>query len=234
MEPIRLNKYLSSQGVGSRRKIDELVAMGHITINGHVAAMGEKVDPEKDIINIQGHKIAATAVQKVYYMLHKPLGYITTTNDEQNRPKVTDLVPPFPRVVPIGRLDAYTTGLLLLTNDGKLVNQLTHPKHHIGKTYELVFAIPPSPRDLKTLQVGVVLEDGKTQKAIVKVVSKTKIELTIFEGRNRQIRRMCTTLGLPLKHLHRIKVGQLSMGHLAPGKYRQLTAKEIEKLYLGT
>lgn len=231
----RLQKYLAHAGVASRRTCEELISAGKVRVNGEVVReMGVKIDPEKDRVEVNGQTVGEKE-DKIYLMLNKPKGYVTTLRDPQGRPKVVDLVKDTGRrVYPVGRLDFDTEGLLLLTNDGELTFALTHPRHEIGKTYIAVVKGIPDKDKLKRFQKGLRLADGMTAPAKVRVMKKkganAVLEITIFEGRNRQIRRMCETIGHPVLELKRISMGFLELGNLAEGKYRQLTEKEIRKL----
>lgn len=229
----RLQKYLAASGVASRRKAEELIRQGRVTVNGKRAVLGTKVQPGKDVIRVDGKEVRKE--EKVYILLYKPRGVITTCFDPQGRPTVRDLFPGIPASVhPVGRLDYDTEGLLLLTNDGKLTYLLTHPRHEVSKTYQVLVAGKPTWGDIKQLEQGVLLEDGRTAPAKVRVLGYhgrgTLLEMTIHEGRKRQIRRMCATLGYPVLKLKRTQIGFLTLGRLQPGGYRYLTPVEVRKL----
>lgn len=231
----RLQKVLANAGVASRRHCEEMILAGRVKVNGEVVkTLGTKVDPEKDKIEVNSELLKIEA-PKIYLMLNKPAGYVTTAHDPQGRPTVIDLVADAGvRVYPVGRLDFDTEGLLLLTNDGELTFALTHPKHEVKKTYQAMVQGFPDADKLKRFQKGLRLADGLTAPAGVKLVKKVRgntwLEITIYEGRNRQIRRMCETIGHPVIKLKRIKLGFLTLEKLEEGKYRQLTQEEVGKL----
>ncbi|PKM81340.1 MAG: pseudouridine synthase [Firmicutes bacterium HGW-Firmicutes-14] len=231
----RLQKYLAHTGVASRRKCEELILAGRVKINGTVVKeLGTKVNPGSDIIEVDG-KVFGEKEEKVYILLHKPKGYVTTLRDPQGRPKVVDLLKNVnERVYPVGRLDFETEGLLLLTNDGELTYALTHPKHEIGKTYVALVKGIPDRDKLKRFGKGLRLADGITAPAKVKLLknmgSNARLEITIYEGRNRQIRRMCETIGHPVLELKRVAIGFLELRGLEEGKYRFLKKDEVQKL----
>lgn len=231
----RLQKYLAHAGVASRRTCEELIQQGKVKVNGIVIReMGVKIDPEKDKVEVAG-KTVKDEEEKVYLLLNKPKGYVTTLRDPQKRPKVIDLLKDVKvRVYPVGRLDYDTEGLLLLTNDGDITYKLTHPKHEIGKTYLVLVKGVPDQDKLKRFQKGLRLADGLTAPAKVKLLKKqggnTLLEIIIYEGRNRQIRRMCETIGHPVLELKRASMGFLQLEGLETGKYRYLTKTEITKL----
>lgn len=231
MNLVRLNKYLSSQGLASRRAIDELISKKQISVNGQTATMGQKIDPNFDKIYLNHKLISNKSISFVYLMLHKPKGYITTTKDELNRPNVQQLIPQVPRIYPVGRLDQDTTGLLLFTNDGNLTNTLTHPKFFKSKTYQVTHTGSLNPRQLEQLKRGVWLKDYKTKPAEINVLTSTRFEITISEGKYHQIRRMCGIVGVNLIHLHRLTFASLHLGSLQPGSWRYLTASEISLLH---
>lgn len=231
----RLQKVLAAAGVASRRHSEELILAGQVKVNGEtVKELGTKVDPEKDRIEVKG-KLLAREPEKVYLMLYKPPGYVTTAKDPQGRPTVIDLVKDVgERVYPVGRLDFDTEGLLLLTNDGDLTYAMTHPKHEVSKTYMALVQGVPGPDKLKRFQKGLRLADGPTAPAKVKLAKTVRgnawLEITIHEGRNRQVRRMCETIGHPVLKLKRIKLGFLTLDRLEESKYRLLTKDEVKQL----
>ena len=232
----RLQKYLAHAGVASRRTCEELIAAGKVKVNGEIIReMGIKIDSDKDKIEVQGKTIEVKE-EKVYIMLNKPPGYVTTLRDPQGRPKVVDLLKDVgKRIYPVGRLDFETEGLLLLTNDGEITYAMTHPKHEIGKRYiALVHGVPDRDK-IKRFQKGLRLADGLTAPAKVKFLKKqgssALLEITIYEGRNRQVRRMCETIGHPVQQLKREAMGFLTLENLETGKYRYLTKTEIKKLH---
>jgi len=218
---------LAKSGVASRRGADVLIKAGRITVNGKVGRLNDDVS-ESDEVRI-GQQIIKLR-QSRYIILNKPAGYITTLKDPQNRPKVTDLVKVAERVVPVGRLDYDTTGALLLTNDGQLAHRLMHPSYKVDKTYEATVRRNVTPKILNMLSIGIKLEDGQTAPAKAKKLSESKVELTIHEGRNHQVKRMLEAVGLPMRRLHRSKYGPLTIEGLKPGQWRDLTAKEVELL----
>ncbi len=234
MDKIRINKYLASLGIASRRKIDLLVDQKRIQINGKIAKNGDKIDPQIDQILLDQKPVKPIAVDLVYIALHKPLNVLSSVSDNRGRTTVIDLVNIPQRVYPVGRLDYQTTGLILLTNDGNLAYQLTHPKYHFPKTYLLTLAQAPSRTQLDLLATGVPLEDGITAKADVKPISSTAqqsiLQITLYQGKNRQIRRMCQALGLDLLKLKRITIGPINLDSLKIGDWRHLTPSEIKQL----
>ncbi len=225
----RLQKVLARVGVGSRRACEELIAAGRVAVNDEVAALGRRVDPGRDRVAIDGVAIGIRP-GLVYYVLNKPAGVITTASDPQGRPAVTALVPAEPRVHPIGRLDADSEGLLLLTNDGDLTFRLTHPRFGVEKEYLVVVEGSPGRGVLRALREGVVLEDGRTAPARVSQVGPHGLRITIHEGRNRQVRRMCEAVGHPVRRLVRTRVGPVRIGTLAPGQWRALAPGEVRAL----
>ena len=223
---VRLQKYLSQCGVASRREAEELIWEGRVKVNGQVVdKMGVKVDPYNDVVKV-GRKIIQP-LEKVYYVVNKPMGYVSTVKDKYAQKKVTDLVPPTPPVYPVGRLDKETEGLILLTNDGELTNYFTSPKSNIDKEYEVVCRARREDMKLdkaiKHLQVGVFIDGYKTKPAKVTKLhekdSKIYFNIVIKEGKNRQIRRMCHNVGMKVLKLRRIRIGKLKLGNLAKGKY---------------
>ncbi len=227
---MRLAKRLATAGAASRRAAEELIRAGRVTVGGDV-----ELDPARDVqpsdeINVDGRPLAATP-ERVVYAVHKPSGVVSTVRDPQGRPTVVSLVPSHTRLYPVGRLDIDTTGLILLTNDGELAHRLTHPSFEVPKTYRAVVARPPvRERALRALREGVELEDGLTAPAEVTRVRPDTLELTIHEGRKRQLRRMCEHVGHPVRSLERIRFGPLELGGLKPGAYRTLNAAELSSL----
>lgn len=228
-EPIRLQKLLARVGIGSRRVVEDLIAEGRVSVNGEIAELGRRADPDVDMIEVDGHLVGVRP-DTTWYMLNKPVGVVTTADDPQGRPIVVDLVPTEPRVFPVGRLDTDTEGLLLLTNDGDVTHRLTHPSYGIEKEYLAHVRGEPSRGALRKLREGVELEDGMTAPAKASTVAPNVIRLVIHEGRNRQVRRMCEAVGHPVVRLVRVRVGPLRDTSLAPGEWRELTVKEIRKL----
>jgi 23S rRNA pseudouridine2605 synthase len=230
---IRINKYLANLGICARREVKGLLKGQMVTVNGvRVKEPGTRIDPQKDDIRLNGDRIKPPKM--VYYLLNKPKGVVSTTADEFGRKNVTAYVPGEQRVYPVGRLDKDTTGLILLTNNGALTNLLTHPRYHVNKVYRLTIGGLVDQPQLNALRKGVLLEDGITAPAKVTVLKQTHqmayLEITLHEGRNRQIRRMCEIVGIKLLELDRIKFGPLEKGSLKPGKWRVLTPQEVQSL----
>ncbi|MBC7343698.1 MAG: rRNA pseudouridine synthase [Clostridia bacterium] len=232
---MRLQKAIAQAGVTSRRKAEELILTGKVQVNGQVVTtLGAKVDPRTDIITVSGKRIIVSP-KKVYYALNKPVGYITSLKDPQGRATVMDLLPPIAtRIFPIGRLDYNSEGLLLLTNDGQLAYYLTHPRFKVKKTYRVLVKGFFGDEDAAKLRAGVELEDGKTAPARVTILKRTPtyswLEITIHEGRKREIRRMCASVEHPVLKLKRIEFAGILLGKLPVGHYRPLTSLEILKL----
>ncbi|HEY8527211.1 MAG TPA: pseudouridine synthase [Acidimicrobiales bacterium] len=229
----RLQKVLAQAGFGSRRACEELIAAGRVRVNGRVAELGDRADPATDRIEVDGAPVG-TAPGLVHYLLNKPRGVVTTASDPQGRPTVVELVPSEPRVFPVGRLDADTEGLLLLTNDGELAHRLTHPSFGVDKEYLAEVEGRPSRGALRRLREGVELEDGVTAPAKVSTVGERLLRLTIHEGRNRQVRRMCAAVGHPVRRLVRVRIGPIADRKLAPGSWRPLTQAEVRSLEQAT
>jgi len=225
----RLQKVLARAGLGSRRVCEKLIVEQRVTVNGELAELGEKVDPETSQIEVDGLKIGVRQ-DLVYYLLNKPVGVITTSKDPQERSTVVDLVPTHPRVFPVGRLDADTEGLILLTNDGDLTNYLTHPSFGIEKEYLVQVETKPSRNAIRELRQGVELDDGITAPAKVSLVDEKLIKIVIHEGRNRQVRRMCESVGHPVKRLIRSRIGPIVDRSLHPGSFRELTNQELKSI----
>jgi 23S rRNA pseudouridine2605 synthase len=225
----RLQKVLARAGLGSRRTCEDLIAAGRVTVNGDRARLGRRVDAENDEVAVDGTPIGVKA-GLVYYLLNKPTGVVTTADDPQGRPTVTALVPDEPRVFPVGRLDMDTEGLLLLTNDGGLTHRLTHPSFGVDKEYVAQVEGEPSRRAVRQLREGIELDDGATAPAQAALVGPGVIRLTIHEGRNRQVRRMCEAIGHPVNRLIRTRIGPLADRKLKPGAWRELTTDEVRAL----
>jgi len=225
----RLQKVLARAGIASRRACEELIAAGRVTVNGVVAELGRRVDPDRDEIEVDG-ALVAVAPGLVHYLLNKPAGVITTAADPQGRPTVVGLVPDEPRVFPVGRLDADTEGLLILTNDGALAQRLTHPRYGVEKEYVAEVVGAPSPAAVRALRRGVELDDGMTEPARVALVAPSVLRIVIHEGRNRQVRRMCEAVGHPVSRLVRIRIGPIADRRLGPGRWRPLAAEEVRAL----
>ncbi len=225
----RLQKVLARAGFGSRRACEELIAAGRVTVDGGAARLGQRIDPATDRVEVDGVPVSVDP-SLVHYLLNKPRGVVTTASDPQGRPTVVDLVPSEPRVFPVGRLDAGTEGLLILTNDGELAQRLTHPSFGIEKEYLAEVEGDPGPRAIRRLREGVMLDDGLTAPARVSVVAPRALRLAIHEGRNRQVRRMCEAVGHPVRRLVRTRIGPLVDPGLSPGRWRNLTVTEIRQL----
>jgi len=231
----RLQKILSQAGIASRRESEGIIEQGRVTVNGTVVTeLGTKADPDTDIIAVDGKPLSIEE-QRIYVLLYKPVGYMTTMKDPEGRPIVSDLLKEIKeRVYPIGRLDYNTEGLLLLTNDGALANTLMHPSHEVDKGYLVRVSGQVSESQIKKLAQGVKLEDGMTAPAKVLPVSESEqnswISITIHEGRYRQVRRMCEAVGLNVVRLKRARYDFLEIGDLKPGQYRLLTPEEVAKL----
>lgn len=225
----RLQKVLATRGWGSRRVCEDLIAEGRVTVNGEVAVLGRRVDVERDLVAVDGVPVG-TRPGLVYYLLNKPEGVVTTASDPQGRPTVVDIVPAEPRVFPVGRLDIGTEGLLLLTNDGELANRLTHPSHGVEKEYLAEVDGTVHGGELRVLREGVELEDGMTAPAKVSQPEPGVLRITIHEGRNRQVRRMCEAVGHPVRRLVRVRIGSLRDAGLRPGQWRELTQAEVRAL----
>ena len=223
----RLQKVLATRGYGSRRVCEDLIAAGRVTVNGEVAVLGRRVDPDADLVEVDGAPVG-TKPGLVHYLLNKPPGVVTTAKDTHGRPTVVELVPATPRVFPVGRLDADTEGLLLLTNDGELANRIAHPRHGLEKEYlATVGGGAVSPGVVRRLRDGIELEDGPTAPAKVSQPSPGVLRITIHEGRNRQVRRMCDAVGHPVTRLVRTRIGPLQDRRLKPGTWRALTPAEV-------
>ncbi|MEA5572802.1 pseudouridine synthase [Calothrix sp. UHCC 0171] len=241
----RLQKILSQWGVASRRQAEEMIRQSRVRINGTLAHIGQKVDPDCDIITVDGNPITVAArPELIYLLLNKPVGVVSTCDDPQGRPTVLDLLPQELNsgqgIHPVGRLDFESTGALILTNDGELTYQLTHPRHSISKTYRVLLQGHPSESVLETWRQGVILDGRKTRKALVRVIKRlanqTSIEIVLKEGRNRQIRRVAEILGYPVIKLQRTAIGPIKLhspgqSFLPEGSYRSLTDLEIGNLH---
>lgn len=236
----RVQKIMAEVGLCSRRAAETMIKAGRVKLNGHPVQLGDKMDPGADVLLVDGKKVnIPKRKEHLYLMLYKPRGYVTTAKDEMGRKTVMDLLTDVPvRVYPVGRLDKDSEGLLLLTNDGDFANRITHPSNEVGKLYRLTVHPHATEQQIAALASGVVLDDGsKTQPAVVRVVqdegARTVLELTIREGKNRQIRRMCEAVGLDVARLKRSAVGPVKLGMLQPGQYRELTSAEVAALMRG-
>lgn len=225
----RLQKVLARVGLGSRRTCEELIAEGLVTVNGEVAELGRRVDPERDKVEVDGVPIGVRP-GLVHYLLNKPAGVVTTSSDPQGRPTVLDLVPATPRVFAVGRLDLDTEGLLLLTNDGDLANRIAHPSHGLEKEYLAQVQGTPTRATLRTLREGVELDDGITAPAKASLTPPNLVRLVIHEGRNRQVRRMLDAVGHPVERLVRTRIGPIADPRLPPGEWRSLTTDELRSV----
>ena len=228
-EPERIQKVLAAAGVASRRAVEEMVAEGRITVNGQPARLGQRVDPDQDKVEVDGNPVGLRT-DLVYYLLNKPSGVVTTASDPQGRPTVVDMVPGEPRVFPVGRLDADSEGLLLLTNDGGLTHRLTHPSFGVPKEYLAHVEGRPSRGALRRLRDGVELDDGAAQAVAVSLPEPSVIRIVVHEGRNRLVRRMCEAVGHPVIRLVRTRIGPLADRSLPPGQWRVLKPSEVRKL----
>jgi len=224
---MRLNAYLARAGVASRRRADELIKAGRVRVNGAPGELHTFVG-SGDRVEVDGRAVSKQRV--AYLLLHKPAGVVTTARDPRGRPTVVELVPREPRVVPVGRLDADTTGALLLTNDGELAHRLAHPRYEVAKVYVVEVEGEPSDQALRALAEGVELEDGRTASAQARRLGASRIELTLHEGRKRQVKRMCAAVGHPVHSLHRREYAGLTVAGLEPGDSRELTPEEVEGL----
>jgi 23S rRNA pseudouridine2605 synthase len=228
---MRLNAWLARAGVASRRKADELIKAGRVTVNGEPGQLNTFVQRTDDV-RLDGRPLAKQ--QLAYVLLHKPAGTVTTASDPQGRSTVVDLVDVPTRVVPVGRLDTDTTGAILLTNDGELAHRLAHPRYEVDKVYEVETWQQPTDAQLDELRAGVMLDDGLTSPAEVRRLDGARIELTIHEGRNRQVKRMLEAVGHRVKRLHRSRYGPLTLEGLEPGAWRLLEPFEVERLRAAT
>ena len=238
MEEIRLQKFMADSGIASRRKCEELILQGKVQVNGkQITELGTKINPEKDVVEFENKIINNENKKYVYILLNKPIGYVTTAKDQFGRDTVLDLVKVKERIVPVGRLDMYTSGALILTNDGDFVNKVTHPSHEINKTYNVTVRGIVTDENVKALEKGVIIDENyKTKPAIVKILKIDKekkisrIKITIHEGKNRQIRKMCKAIDKNVLALHRAKIGELTVKNIPIGKWKFLNKNEMEKL----
>jgi 23S rRNA pseudouridine2605 synthase len=228
---VRLNAYLARAGVASRRGAEELIRSGRVTVNGDIGELATFVAPT-DEVRLDGSPVEPEPL--AYVLLHKPASVVTTARDPHGRLTVVDLVRHERRVVPVGRLDADTTGVLLLTNDGLLAHRLMHPRYEVEKVYEAEVQSDPGPEALRRLEEGIELEDGRTAPAQARRLGAGRVELVIHEGRKHQVKRMCEAVGHPVRRLHRSRYAGLGIGDLAPGRWRELTDDEVSRLRAAT
>ena len=238
MEEERLQKYLANSGIASRRKAEEYILAGKVKVNGEVVAeLGTKVNPDKDVIEFEGKRVNNDK-KKVYVLLNKPIDYVTTVKDQFNRNTVVDLVKNAGNnLLPVGRLDMYTSGALILTNDGDFIFHVTHPKHEVEKTYTVTIRGKVTNEDVENLRQGVIIdEEYKTKPAKVRIMKTdeeknlSRLEIVIHEGKNRQVRKMCEAIGKKVIALHRSKIGNIDVKDLKIGQWRYLTKKEVDML----
>ena len=237
MEEERLQKFIANQGICSRRKAEEYITSGRIKVNGNVIMeLGTKIDPNKDVVEVDGKKISNIAGKKVYILLNKPIGYVTTTRDQFNRNTVLDLVNVKEKVLPVGRLDMYTSGAIILSNDGDFIYKITHPKYEVEKTYNVTLKGQVTDKEIEQLRNGVQIENYVTGKAKVKILridkekDLSRVEIIIHEGKNREVRKMCEAIGRKVLALHRTKIGNISVKDLRLGTWRYLRPNEIKSL----
>lgn len=238
MEEERLQKYLANSGIASRRKAEEYILAGKVKVNGQIVTeLGTKVNPDKDIIEFEGKRVN-NDIKKVYVLLNKPIDYVTTVKDQFNRNTVVDLVKNAGNnLLPVGRLDMYTSGALILTNDGDFIFHVTHPKHEVEKTYTVTLRGKVTNEDVESLRQGVIIdEEYKTKPAKVRIMkideekNLSRLEIVIHEGKNRQVRKMCEAIGKKVIALHRSKIGNIDVKDLKIGQWRYLTKKEVDML----
>ena len=236
MEQVRLQKYLADAGIGSRRKCEEYILQGKVKVNNKIVTeLGTKVDVQKDEVYFED-KLVKKNDEYVYILLNKPIGFVTTARDQFNRDTVIDLVKINKRIVPVGRLDMYTSGALLLSNDGDFINKITHPSYEINKTYTVTLKGIVSKEDVSRLENGIYIDDYKTKPAKVKILKTdldkniSRLEITIHEGKNRQVRKMCEAVGRKVQALHRSKIGNIDVKDLKLGMWRYLKQNEINEL----
>lgn len=239
MEKVRLQKFIADSGLMSRRAAEKEIELGNVSVNGHVASLGTKVDPKNDNITFKGKKIKYEKNEYLYIMMNKPRGYLSSTSDDRDRKCVTDLLTGVNvRVYPVGRLDLISEGMLLLTNDGELKNRLTHPSHSISKVYRVKVGEKVTDEQYEILTSELIIDGYKIKPVDVVVQeedeSGTVLKMTLHEGRNRQIRKMCEQAELTVKRLSRVSIGNLKLGGLPVGKWRYLDQKEVDYLYKAT
>lgn len=233
----RLQKFIANKGICSRRKAEELILNGKVKVNGKIILeLGTKIDIDKDIVEVNGEKVSNNIDKKIYVLLNKPIGYVTTTKDQFGRDTVLDLVKVKEKILPVGRLDMYTSGALILTNDGEFIYKVTHPKHEIEKTYNVTVRGKITEEDVEKLTNGVEIENYVSKEAKVKILkindekNLSRIEITIHEGKNREVRKMCEAIGKKVLALHRTKIGNINVKNLKLGEWRYLNQKEVKSL----
>ena len=232
---VRLQKFLADNGIASRRKCEEIILEGRVKVNEKtITTLGTKIDPYQDFVEVDG-KILKRQDEKIYILLNKPIGYVTTVKDQFKRDTVMDLLKDIKtRIVPVGRLDMYTSGALILSNDGEFVNKVTHPSHEVEKTYNVTVRGKVTKEDMQKLENGVDIGDYVTKPAKTKILKVdenkniSRFQIIIHEGKNRQIRRMCSSLNHEVISLKRVSIGDLKLGYLQQGKYRELTKEELQ------
>ena len=238
MEEVRLQKYMAECGIASRRKCEEFILKGMVKVNGKVVKkLGTKIVPNRDTVEYCGKKVDNPSEKKVYVLLNKPIGYVTTVKEQFGRPTVMDLVKNIKtRIFPVGRLDMYTSGAIILTNDGDFVYRVTHPKYEIEKTYIVTLRGKVSSEEIETLKNGVKIDDYVTGKAKVKIIkddvgkNETRLQIVIHEGKNREVRKMCEAIGKKVLALHRAKIGNIDVKSIKIGEYRYLDKNEVKGL----
>lgn len=237
MEVERLQKFIANQGICSRRKAEEYIISGRVKVNGSVVIeLGTKIDPNNDVVEVDDKKISNITGKEVYILLNKPIGYVTTTKDQFNRNTVIDLVKVKEKVLPVGRLDMYTSGAIILSNDGEFIYKITHPKYEVEKTYNVTLKGQITEEEVEKLKNGVEVEDYITGKAKVKILridkekDLSRVEIIIHEGKNREVRKMCEAIGRKVLALHRTKIGNISVKDLRLGTWRYLKPNEIKSL----
>ncbi len=233
---VRLQKFMADNGIASRRKCEEMIEQGLVKVNGETAHIGDKVNPKKDKVSVRGRKISVQD-NMIYIVLHKPRGYITTMQDEQGRKCVAELVQDVGvRIYPVGRLDRESEGMLLMTNDGAFSNAMTHPTRHVPKTYRVTIRPTITDEQIAAFQDGIEIDGRMTAPANIRVIDKSEcrvvVEVILYEGRNRQIRRMFEELGIEVARLKRTAVGSIKLGMLPQGKWRELDEDEVRKLMI--
>lgn len=234
IQEVRLQKFLADCGVASRRKAEEMIAAGAVRVNGRPAQIGDKVDPSRDKVTVHGRRVVPQK-KMVYIMLHKPRGYVTTMSDEMGRKCVAELVQNVgTRVYPVGRLDRDSEGLLFLTNDGDFAQRMMHPSRHVGKTYRVTVRPGITEDQITQMMTGMMIDGYQTAPADVRIISREPgrvvLQINLYEGRNRQIRKMCEALNLEVARLKRIAIGNVKMGMLKAGDWRELTEQEVSSL----